>query len=95
LAHDASRLAAPAGGSSRRRHPDSRFIDALPQRFIGDRAYDADPPDAALARLGVELITPTSAVTRNPRRRMTAHSGVIDAAGRSSGVSPGSATYAG
>ena len=37
---------------------DSRFIDELPQRLIGDRAYDADPLDAALADLGVEMIAP-------------------------------------
>ncbi len=37
---------------------DSRFVDALPQRLIGDRAYDADPLDAGLAALGVEMIAP-------------------------------------
>jgi transposase len=30
----------------------------LPQRLIGDRAYDADPLDADLAALGVEMIAP-------------------------------------
>ncbi len=37
---------------------DSRFLDPLPQRLIGDRAYDADPLDAALAALGIEMIAP-------------------------------------
>jgi transposase len=37
---------------------DSRFVDALPQRLIGDRAYDADPLDDALLELGVEMIAP-------------------------------------
>ena len=37
---------------------DSRFVAELPERLIGDRAYDADPLDAALAELGVELIAP-------------------------------------
>ncbi len=37
---------------------DSRFIADLPQRLIGDRAYDADGLDAALAALGVEMIAP-------------------------------------
>lgn len=37
---------------------DSRFVDALPRRLIGDRAYDADPLDAALAALGIEMIAP-------------------------------------
>ncbi len=29
-----------------------------PQRLIGDRAYDSDPLDAALADRGIELIAP-------------------------------------
>jgi transposase len=37
---------------------DSRFIADLPQRLIGDRAYDADSLDVALAQLGVEMIAP-------------------------------------
>ena len=37
---------------------DSRFVDELPQRLIGDRAYDADSLDVALAHLGVEMIAP-------------------------------------
>src|SRR5689334_14399229 len=37
---------------------DSRFITDLPQRLIGDRAYDADSLDVALAQLGVEMIAP-------------------------------------
>ena len=37
---------------------DSRFVAEMPQRLIGDRAYDADPLDAALAALGVEMIAP-------------------------------------
>jgi transposase len=45
-----SRLVAPA--------LDSRFRDTLPQRLIGDRACDADPLDAALAELGIEMVAP-------------------------------------
>jgi len=37
---------------------DSRFVGDMPQRLIGDRAYDADPLDAALAAVGVEMIAP-------------------------------------
>jgi len=37
---------------------DSRFVDEFPQRLIGDKGYDADPLDAALARLGIEMIAP-------------------------------------
>ena len=34
------------------------FVDADPQRLIGHRAYDADPLDGELAKLGVEMIAP-------------------------------------
>ena len=37
---------------------DSRFVRELPERLIGDRAYDADALDWALARWGVEMIAP-------------------------------------
>ena len=37
---------------------DSRFVAELPERLIGDRAYDADPLDDALALLGVAMIAP-------------------------------------
>jgi transposase len=37
---------------------DSRFVDDLPRRLIGDRGYDADPLDAALLQLGIEMIAP-------------------------------------
>lgn len=34
------------------------FVDDLPERLIGDRAYDSDPLDEQLAGLGVEMIAP-------------------------------------
>ena len=37
---------------------DSRLVADVPERLIGDRAYDADPLDEALAELGVEMIAP-------------------------------------
>jgi transposase len=37
---------------------DSRFVAELPQRLIGDRAYDADRLDEALVELGIEMIAP-------------------------------------
>ena len=37
---------------------DSRFVDDFPRRLIGDRGYDADPLDAQLAHLGIEMIAP-------------------------------------
>lgn len=36
----------------------SRFTKALPDRLIGDRAYDSDPLDALLAEHGIILIAP-------------------------------------
>lgn len=36
----------------------ARFVANLPERLIGDKAYDSDPLDAELAKQGVELIAP-------------------------------------
>ncbi len=46
---------------------DSRFVDELPQRLIGDRADDADPLDAGLAVLGVEMIAPHRRNRKRPK----------------------------
>ena len=35
-----------------------RFLRALPQRLIGDKAYDSNPLDADLALMGIEMIAP-------------------------------------
>jgi hypothetical protein len=48
---------------------DSRFVANLPRRLIGDRAYDADPLDVELARLGVEMITPQRRNRKKPKTR--------------------------
>jgi transposase len=40
-----------------------RFLKQLPERLIGDRAYDSDPLDAELRGMGVEMIAPP-----HPRR---------------------------
>ena len=37
---------------------EARFIPELPERLIGDKAYDSDPLDAELAAGAVELIAP-------------------------------------
>ena len=42
----------------------ARFVRPLPQRLIGDKAYDSDGLDAELAALGVEMIAP-----HHPKRR--------------------------
>jgi hypothetical protein len=46
---------------------DSRFVDALPQRLMGGRAYDADPLDAGLAKLGIALIVPHRRNRKKPK----------------------------
>ena len=38
---------------------EQRFLSEMPERLIGDRAYDSDPLDAEIRqRFGVELIAP-------------------------------------
>ena len=37
---------------------DARFIPELPERLIGDKAYDSDAPAEELADLGIQLIAP-------------------------------------
>ncbi len=37
---------------------EDRFVDELPEKLIGDRAYDSDPLDERLAERGVEMIAP-------------------------------------
>lgn len=36
----------------------ARFVADLPERLIGDKAYDSDPLDAELAQLGIDMIAP-------------------------------------
>src|SRR5271167_2152986 len=44
------------------------FLDQLPARLIGDKAYDSDPLDAKLTKdYGIELIAPN----RRGRKRIT------------------------
>jgi len=46
---------------------DSRFVTELPRRLIGDRASDADPLDAGLAQLGIEMIAPHRRNRKRPK----------------------------
>lgn len=46
---------------------DSRFVAETPRRLIGDRAYDADPLDEALAELGIEMIAPHRRNRKKPK----------------------------
>jgi len=47
-----------------------RFLRALPQRLIGDMAYDSNPLDADLALMGIEMIAP-----HNPTRKTKTQDG--------------------
>lgn len=49
---------------------DARFVEQLPEKLIGDRAYDSDGLDAQLAERGVELIAP-----HNPTRKTKTQDG--------------------
>ena len=58
-----------------RRTLEQRFLNELPARLIGDRAYDSDGLDAELALQGIEMIAPhnptrkTKTQDRRPLRR--------------------------
>lgn len=43
------------------------FAPELPERLIGDRAYDSDPLDERLAAQGIEMIAPHRRNRRKPR----------------------------
>jgi transposase len=45
----------------------ARFVAAPPARLLGDRAYDSDPLDRALAAAGTQLIAPHRANRGRPR----------------------------
>jgi transposase len=47
---------------------DQRFVDELPDKLVGDRAYDSDPLDATLQAQGVEMIAPHR---RNRKKQKT------------------------
>lgn len=49
---------------------DQRFIAELPERLIGDKAYDSDPLDAELRAMGIEMISP-----HHPNRRRKTQDG--------------------
>lgn len=37
---------------------EERFVDQLPKKLIGDKAYDSDPLDERLSEMGIEMIAP-------------------------------------
>ena len=62
------------------------FLDELPERLIGDKAYDSDVLDQTLAEeYGVEMISPNRS-NRNARARTADRCVAIDADGRSRAI---------
>ena len=45
---------------------DARFVEARPERLIGDRAYDSDGLDEALEAEGIEMIAPHRGNRKKP-----------------------------
>lgn len=50
---------------------ETKFTEELPERLIGDKAYDSDPLDEKLVEKGVELIAPP----RTNRKKMKTQDG--------------------
>lgn len=46
---------------------EDRFVAEVPERLIGDRAYDSDPLDERLENQGVEMIAPHRANRKKPK----------------------------
>ena len=46
---------------------EGRFLIQFPERLIGDKAYDSDPLDAELAKLGIEMIAPHKVNRKRPK----------------------------
>lgn len=46
---------------------ENRFLAELPEKMIGDKAYDSDPLDERLAEKGVEMIAPHRANRTKPK----------------------------
>ena len=61
---------------------ETRLVEELTQRLIGDKRYDSDPLDEALEAMGIQIIAPPSGWS--PKR---SHVGVLGGGGRD-GVSP-------
>jgi hypothetical protein len=55
--------ASPAEVKLAARTERSRFTRQLPQRMIGDKAYDSNPLDAEMAAMGIKMIAPNRSGT--------------------------------
>ena len=45
---------------------EKRFIPEMPERLIGDKAYDSDPLDERLQQQGIQLIAPHKSNRKKP-----------------------------
>jgi transposase len=45
---------------------DKRFTKEMPERLIGDKAYDSDPLDERLQQQGIEMIAPHKSNRKKP-----------------------------
>jgi transposase len=45
---------------------DKRFTKEMPERLIGDKAYDSDPLDERLQQQGIQLIAPHKSNRKKP-----------------------------
>ena len=46
---------------------EGRFLVQLPEKMVGDKAYDSDPLDEELARIGIEMIAPHKCNRKKPK----------------------------
>ena len=46
---------------------EARFVEDVPERLIGDKAYDSDPLDAELAAQGIQMISPHRKSRKKPK----------------------------
>jgi len=46
---------------------EGRFLVQLPEKMIGDKAYDSDPLDEEMATIGIEMIAPHKSNRKKPK----------------------------
>ena len=46
---------------------EARFVSHLPERLVGDKAYDSDPLDSELSKLGIDMIAPHRKNRKKPK----------------------------
>ena len=74
---------------------EARFLEVLPEKLIGDRAYDSDPLDEhLLEEYGVEMIAPHRSNRKKKEPRMAENCVDIKKGGKSKGCLPGFRIFA-